>query len=392
MGRKRLKIAGIGVLVLGLVGGGLYLTQTTHHSSPRRPPAPIAVSGDPLLDSIRRGIEYLKVHQEEDNEFSRGLLDPKPAFTALVVDAVVKSPDAYRYDNSEFIRKACDAIVSHQQDDGGIYTPAFGLGNYCTSISIMALKTADAKRFAKVIERGVAYIRKSQLPDEASRQGGGFGYGSKGGNADLSNTLQSLEALRQAGLPEDDPAIVQARKFITRCQNNSETNPEKWATNDGGFIYRPGKSKAGELTKKDGTTGYKSYGLMSYAGLMSLLHAYVAKQDQRVQAALQWVRENYTFDENVNLGAAGLYYYYLVMSKALAAYGERYVVTPDGKRHDWARDLSAKIVQLQRKDGSWKNSESAQWLESDTVLVTAYMVRALTHCHEAIQTSEPKSK
>jgi len=383
-------VCGVIVAVLGLGGLFIWKTQQTSHSRPSAPPAPIVVSGDPVLDSIRAGIEYLKVHQEADGEFSKGLIDPKPAYTALVVDAIVKSPDKYRYQNSPFIRKACQAILSHRQDNGGIYTPAFGLGNYCTSISIMALETADPKRFAAEIKAGIAYVRRSQLGNDSGNQAGGFGYGTQGGNADLSNTVQSLEALRQAGLPEDDPAIVAAKKFITRCQNNSETNPETWSSNDGGFIYRPATSRAGTFKKPDGSLGYKSYGLMSYAGLMSLLHAYVDKKDLRVQAAIKWVQQNYTFDENVNLGPHGLYYYYLVMAKALSAYGERIVVTEDGKRHDWAAELSARIVQLQRADGSWKNSGSARWLESDSVLVTAYMVRALTHCYETLK--QPAAK
>lgn len=378
------------LLVMAALGGGGYLfviTQMTHHSPAKQAPAPVVATDDPVLDGIRRGVEFLRVHQEKDGHFSRGALDPKPAFTALVLDAMVKSPDGPTYDSDETIRRACEAILSKRQPDGGFYTPLFGLGNYCTSISLMALKTADGERFKEEIEAALAYVRKCQLGQEAGGQAGGFGYGG-GGNADLSNTLHALEAMRQAGVKEDDPAIKAALKFIERCQNNSETNPDQaWASDDGGFIYRPGdepKSKAGEITKADGSKGYKSYGLMSYAGLMSLLHAYVDKGDARVEAAMRWVQNNYNLDEHAGLGAHGVYYYYMVMAKALAAYGQREIVTADGVKHDWPRELAQTILDRQADDGSWRNKKSDRWMESDAVLVTAYMVRALTHCRAAM--------
>jgi len=50
--------------------------------------------------------------------------------------------------------------------------------------------------------------------------------------------------------------------------------------------------------------------------------------------------------------------------------------TKDGKKN-WAQDLSAKLVSLQKKDGSWTN-EADRWLEGDANLITAYALTALT--------------
>ncbi len=382
--KRVLKTLAVLVVVLGAVGGYLYATQRTHHSAATKAPAPVAASNDPMLDAIRRGCEYLKVHQEGDHEFSAGLLDPKPAVTALVVDAIANSPDGSRYESDEFVRQACTAILSHQQEDGGIYTPGIGLANYCTSISIMALSSVDAARFSKEIERATAYIRTCQLGVESGDQAGGFGYGGSGGNADLSNTVQSLEALRQAGVSPDDPAMKRAVEFINRCQNRTESNPAPWAMNDGGFIYRPGVTRAKEVKKPDGTVGYESYGLMSYAGLLSFLHANVAKDDPRVVSAVAWIRGHYTFEENVNLGDHGRYYCYVVMSKALSAYGERRLKDDRGEEHDWPVELAECAEGLQRADGSWCNEKSDRWMEGDSVLVTAYMVRALSTCWRVV--------
>ena len=218
--------------------------------------------------------------------------------------------------------------------------------------------------------------------ESCQQKDGGMGYG-QSSRSDLSNTAMAIEALRDMGLSEEDEAFKRAVSFITICQNSNETNPEVWAGTDGGFIYRPGESNAGEYEDDDGTPRYRSYGLMSYAGLVSFLWAGVDRDDPRVRSAFRWVRDNWTLEENRNVGNAGLYYYYLTMAKALGAYGQRMIETADGKTHDWPVELSEKVISLQRPDGSWAN-ENRRWFEEDSVLVTAYMVRALSICHDVI--------
>ena len=78
-----------------------------------------------------------RFQEKDDGEFSKGLLDPKPAFTALVVDACVRSPDRIREADHPWLARAVEAILSHRQEDGGIYTSGFGLDNYTTAISVM---------------------------------------------------------------------------------------------------------------------------------------------------------------------------------------------------------------------------------------------------------------
>ncbi len=376
---KRLKKILVITFAVGLLlaagGWWFYETQQTHHTVSGTP-APIKPTDDPLLASIRKGIEFLKVHQEADGQFSAGALDPKPAFTAMVVDSLARSPEAYD-EQTPFIARAVKAIISRQQKDGGIYTPLLGMGNYCTCVSIMALKRMNNPAYDKIIRRARDYVRGVQ------HSSGGTGYNSSS-RPDLSNTAMSLEALKAAGLSSDSEEFKRAAAFISMCQNNSETNTAAWSGNDGGFIYRPGQSKAGTTVSRDGQTRHKSYGLMSYAGLVSFLWAGVDREDPRVKSAYSWVQKNWTLEENCNLQDAGLYYYYLTMAKALSHYGQRTLTTSDGRIHDWPRELSAKIISLQQADGSWKNS-NVQWMESDSVLVTAYMIRTLSICHQALQ-------
>ncbi|MHC4913859.1 MAG: prenyltransferase/squalene oxidase repeat-containing protein [Planctomycetota bacterium] len=373
----------VGVLIVLAIGIYPFLRSQMPHHTVSGTPAAIEPSGDRVLDSIRRGVEYLKVHQEPDGEFSAGLLDPKPAFTALVVDTLARCPD--RYDSkTPWVKKALDAIVSHQQPDGGLYTPRLGMGNYCTSVAIMALEGTKDPAYAPVIRKASDYLRGLQ------HSSGGTSYNA-GGRPDMSNTMMTLEALKAAGLDESSEEFKRAAAFVSLCQNNSETNSSEYAAvvNDGGGIYRPGESKAGEVVGRDGRVGFKSYGLMSYAVLVSFLWIGVHRDDARVKSAFKWVQNNWTLEENRNLGNSGLYYYYLTMAKALRTYGQREITTADGKVHDWPVELADKIISLQKPDGSWRN-ENNQWFESDSVLVTAYMVRTLTICREVIGAEDVK--
>ena len=112
-------------------------------------------------------------------------------------------------------------------------------------------------RYDAQIKAGQAFLKGLQW-DEAEGKGpddpfyGGAGYGGRNSRPDLSNTSFFMEALRDTGLPADDPALKKALVFVSRCQNlKSEFNDQPWAdkVNDGGFIYTAangGTSMAGQ--------------------------------------------------------------------------------------------------------------------------------------------------
>ena len=52
---------------------------------------------------------------------------------------------------------------------------------------------------------------------------------------------------------------------------------------------------------------------------------------------------------------------------------------PDGRKVDWKAELSAKLLKLQRPDGSWANENNRFW-ESDPVLCTAFALLSLELC------------
>ncbi|MDB4144048.1 hypothetical protein N9733_11380 [Akkermansiaceae bacterium] len=84
--------------------------------------------------------------------------------------------------------------------------------------------------------------------------------------------------------------------------------------------------------------------------------------------------------ENPGLGGQGLYYYYHVMAKTLAAANMPTLDGTDGLKIDWRSELAAKVLSTQREDGSWIN-ETSRWMENEPILVTCYAVMTLEQIH-----------
>ena len=109
-----------------------------------------------------------------------------------------------------------------------------------------------------------------------------------------------------------------------------------------------------------------------------LLFAGTDKNDARVQAAYKWITQNYTLETNPGTNKKhGLFYFYNVFAKVMAAYGEDSFVDGKGQRHNWRDELALKLLALQNADGSWANTESKAWWEDRPQLVTAWSVIAL---------------
>lgn len=321
--------------------------------------------------------------------------------TALAVDALCTGPKAIPGDDPR-ITKALDLLLAQQQPDGGFYKPDEGLGNYVTSLTLMAL--SSAKQGSKEqIEKAQGYLFGLQNTKDTSVAIGGIGYGSKGaGHEDLSNTGMAVDALRRSGVPATDPRMQKALQFISRCQNLSSTNDLPWAKagdSDGGAVYSPEESKAaGSWAPPDATkaaeatppTKLASYGSMTYALISSYVAMDLKPDDQRVKAALDWVKRNYRFDVNPGMvGDAakqrqGLFYYHMLAAKTLDLLDQGPMELADGKKVDWRVDLfnaiKAESTAVKLEDGKaavmWINN-AERWGENIPHLNAGYQIRAL---------------
>lgn len=406
-----------------------------------------------IYRAIERGNEYLKSKQTPEGYWGSATY---PAMSALPLAAALRSPSLEKNKPwPEYIQKGFKFLMGCQQKDGGIYGK--GLASYNTSVSMMALMAANRPEYDLPILAARKFLVNQQnhfAPDNPYN--GGIGYGGEGvpPTADLSNTTLALEAIHYSRKLASDGKYGEqpdldwdaAIQFVSRCQNNPETNDQPWAkeNNDqdlGGFAYRPkneesmkpvgkdgkpGKSdkpgmdgKSGkpgegkpamdgkgpkpesvdkkeapgkgtpEKNDEDKKTALRTYGSMSYAGLQSLIYADLKKDDPRLQAVMKWLGRNFSLKENPGMDAQGLYYYYQAMAKALSAAGIDELELEDGSKVDWRDELAKTLVSKQKSDGSWVNTNN-RWWETDPVLVTSYTVLALEQLYNSIPVEAKK--
>ncbi len=340
-----------------------------------------------IRDTLGRGLVWLRAQQNPDGSFGKDT--QHPALSALPLVALQREP-TQRFAHDEGVAKGYAYLRGFAQPDGGIYNKDAGLANYNTSVCLLALSGVDDPKDRDLLLKARAYVVGQQASGMAKPEtDGGIGYGTVGaspkrGHPDLDNTIIALEALRATKhLVADNPAAKDlnwqaAIDFIARCQN-LPSNKQPWASGDadnkGGFIYYPGYSNAGEVTLEGGGKALRSYGSMSYAGLLSFIYADVKRDDPRVTAAVEWLRRHYTLDENPGLKRDGYFYYLHLMAKGLTAAGITEMEV-GGKKVDWRRELALKLMKLQQQDGSWLN-ESPRWKETNPVLVTTYCTLTL---------------
>jgi squalene-hopene/tetraprenyl-beta-curcumene cyclase len=338
------------------------------------------MTADKASELAKRGIGFLESAQGADGSFSP---EAGPGVTALAAAGMLANG---RTPVDPTVARALAYVEKHVHPDGGIYAEDSLHRNYETCVAMLCFSRANADgRYDELLKRAEAYVKKVQWDedeglDAASLSYGGAGYGSHS-RPDLSNTSFLLEALQAVGASQDDPAVQRALIFVSRCQNlETEYNQTEFPSKnpDGGFYYTiaaGGSSQAG--TTDEG--GLRSYGSMTYAGLKSMIYAGVDRNDERVEAALEWIAKNYSVEQNPGMGETGLYYYYHTFAKALSVVGEDSLVDAEGVKHDWRQDLVNELAKRQQSNGSWSNL-AERWLEGDPNLVTGYVLLALSYC------------
>ena len=359
---------------------------------------PMVAAPLPLEKAMTSARSFLDASQKDGRFGFMGFADP--GITAMALSAVIRSSRGLGVEPPPYLKEGLGYLKSLKKDDGSIYLT--GLKTYVTSVALMAFQDSGDPAFAETIRDAAAFLTVIQADEgegysmEEDIFYGGMGYGGDE-RPDLSNTQMSLDALRAAGLDEDHEAFQKALNFIKKCQNLSEVNPTEVilsdgkrvvAGNDGGGTYYPGNSKAGVKKIDDGVYVARSYGSMTYALLKSLIFTGLDKDDRRVRAAVKWIENNYTLDENPGFdkeknpdaGQQGLFYYYMTLARALDALEGEIITDSKGKQHPWRKELRDRILSIQRVDGSWINERSPRWFEGNPVLATSYALLALDIC------------
>ena len=377
---SRRRFLGQGAQALGLlawVGRHSVLAEATDEGA--KAVAPTLESAAKLIE---RGVAFLRPRQDAKGGWST---QREPGVTALVVTALLRSGEVTPGD--PLVTKALTYLEGFIGPKGGLSEAPHA--NYATSIALLAFSEANANgRYDRTIKASQQFLKTMQWDESEGKSRdnafyGGAGYGGNNSRPDLSNTAFFIEALRETGLPADDPNLQKAIVFISRCQNlKSEFNDQPWAAkarvNDGGFIYTAANGGSSMAGPPDAGGGLRSYASMTYAGLKSMIYAGLAKDDPRVKAALNYITQHYTLDENPGLGQQGLYYYYHTFAKTMAVLGEPTLTDAAKVAHDWKAELVAALAKRQQPHGGWVNPAD-RFMEGDPNLVTAYALLALAY-------------
>ena len=324
-----------------------------------RPAAALDAEHRALADeAIERGIAYLRQSQNPDGSWTP---QTGPAVTGLVISSMLERSDIDA--NDPTVAKGLRYILDRVQPDGSIRDGENGiLANYNTAICLSALsrvkgnpEAAAAIPGAQTFLKGLQWSVGDVTPDgqTITREHpyfGGAGYG-RNGRPDMSNTQIMLQGLHDSGLSSEDPAYARALAFIARCQGTPGNDyfPAGTLVEDGGFIYATSINKdhpdipvsyanpdlVDEARAGRPVSGLRGYGSVTYAGFKSFLYANLDRDDPRVVAALEWIQNNYTLDQNPGMPEAvknqGLFYYYMTHARALNAW-DNTMLTVYGKK------------------------------------------------------------
>lgn len=327
--------------------------------------------------AITKGIDWIRASQHQDGTWSEANM---PALTGLPLWALARSGCK---DCETNITRAVAFLLKCQNVDGGIYVAnpdrkGGGLGNYNTCVCMAALYATGRPELLPAILKARTYVAASQhLGDDMHN--GGFGYDAtaKRPYTDLNNTAFALDAMRYTQGAEDarpagekhaDLNWTAALDYVSKMQVNDGLTA-------GGFTYNRISPKGGTETNAQGKITFRAYGSMTYAGMLSMLHANLSPGDPRVRAALDYASRFWTVTENPGQGQQGLYFYLNVMARALSTARLQTLQQPTTTIY-WRHEMIRQLAKLQNPDGSWRNANN-RWWENDPVLATAYAILAL---------------
>jgi squalene-hopene/tetraprenyl-beta-curcumene cyclase len=322
--------------------------------------------------SLRHAREWLLARENSSGAFqpaARSDVCPV-ALTAMALWALAETAPAGGDDAR--VSAAVRFLLRHRQPKGGIFDPDRGLAAYTSGVSANALRACKARGAAdREIEEALPPLELfvgSQTTAE-SIEDARAGKNRVAGKA----AEKASEALRSgAGLTASERAALE---LIARTERAPAPD-------------RPLRSRVPAWRLPGG--GSDPFG---YDDLLPFLYRRQEREHPAALRAYEAVKLYYTLDRNPDLtrrygragfvgGEQGLYYYYLTLAKVLSTFESPVVQVRGGERHDWPRELSAKLMSRQASDGSWVNTDE-HWWEDEPVLVTAYAMLALDICRDA---------
>ena len=365
----------------------------------------------PRVDrALGRAAAYLVARQEADGAWRSGVhgsFRDGPSLTPHVLSTLHFLSRGEDDEARRSFRRGSQylATLVHQAPDPALHFPVYT----ASEASWVAILEDRSPPNVRVQQAWLACLRARQLNralgwGEEDVAFGGWGYAPVVPrkpppgeprhplvSSNLSATVYAIGALRAAQVSGNDPALRDALRFVTRCQNYADDAATRDARfDDGGFFFAPddpATNKAGPAgADRFGRTRFHSYGGMTCDGVRALLACGVATDHPRVRAARHWIERHFTVLHNPGAFApdrepirdATYYYYCWSLAHALVRLNVREIDTPSGTVR-WAEVLADELVKRQEPDGSWCNRLS-DGREDEPLVATPFAAAALEIC------------
>jgi len=311
-------------------------------------PAPAAgaedVTGGQVRAAILRAVQALTEARQSDGTWPD--YAQKGGVTALVAYALLEagvSPAGE--DLADAIQHVRD--LPHQS-------------TYVVSLKVLALASADPKRYAEAIQAGADWLADHQTAT------GAWGYGTpppaalagaKVGGA-LERARREAEVRRQYERPDASNSQFALLALAEADRAGAVVPQEVWRRADRHFraVQLPGGGWSYVHRAADPSAAYGSITAAVAAGLY-LCHQRLAGHEPQatsterlaaLEKAVDWIAKHYTLQENPNRSLAW-YYFWLYSLERLGVISGRRTFGD----HDWFREGTALLVRGQRADGRW---------------------------------------
>lgn len=333
--------------------------------------------------ALARAHTWLWAQQHSDGSFrsaTYGLLRGGQSLTAFALSSLLASPELVA-PRAARVLGAIAAMIAMRSENGalGLTATTADYPCYATGMLLSCLGAAKPAGWRALALPSVAWLRTQQFraadgwAGHPAQGGWGMGGGTQripphAGHVDLSMTRRVVEGLRAAGVPANDPALVECRDFVSRCQ-----------APDGGFFYSPVELALNKGPRTaDGLP--RGYGSATTDGLLCFLALRVHGSDagSPLQRALRWLREHHRLDRNPGLQGGDLEPFATAMRGYYRAGAARCFANFGGS-DGWRSALAHVVTAEQQPDGSFRNPSPLQ-REDDPIIATSFAIQALAVC------------
>lgn len=341
-----------------------------------------------VIKAVDAGLAWLSKQQSTNGAWSGHSTPGVTAFVMLSFQGWnVKGGPAWDAGSE---RKAYAYLLSRFDQQGGIAGVA--LGGFQTALCLSALRNANQDPLEPFLSRGRHFLltlqkefekKQRTIPEQARIPEFVDDEDTK-----LARSVRAgLEAFKPSS-PEQSGAAggggldwENALGFLKQWENPASRKQAVWATGDPiddfHHAYVEGaKIPSGLTNSESGRVAFFEYPGLGLEKILGLPGARIIRGDPRVVPVVEWMKQNYTLDENPGLGEQGIYHFFFAASRSLRTQRVDSLELLDGRLINWRVEIARKLLGRQARSGFWRNA-SIQFGESDPVIATALAVSCL---------------